>query len=761
MPPPNSTRNGALITETVVEEPESRDSSELPSPDLPSPGTVASLYLSKTSSRAKTQQTQYVGLRQSNESNVDAFGNFQWQELPAAAGTAIPPSQAPSRKNPALGASGKEPNPSGSRRPSVWTRSKSLAENYFKPDASTEQGRGQSYFKPRTEVTAVGLNTTNTSGSEWPQSAPNSAFNFGRRRSSAGLVAPDSLAPASSRTDSRNHSLPSQLRSASASQETGLKSHQNKPDRRREKRLSITEYVRPSVSAEGGRRNSGTYPTTSTSARGSQSTTVSRKSEEAAVDAKVSAISGKPPFKYSNIWAPPVKSGSPAQSLVARHPSASEEALGRSKTRASIAVFEKAIPKPGVYFRSRRINEKFTDRSWLKQKKDPRQRWLSMFPLLGIILGLIIAGVYIFLGVRSVPQHKYCMIYEDDFTSGTLNPDVWTKEVEVGGFGNGQFEETTATDENVFIKDSILHIQPTLQDVNLLTHNHTLNLTKLGTCTSNLWSNCVAVTNTTNGTIINPVKSGRINTKKGANLKYGRIEVVAKMPQGDWLWPAIWMLPKDSVYGVWPQSGEIDIAESRGNNFTYPEGGDNVMSSALHWGPDSTNDAWWRTYRKQSALHSTFSEQFHTFGLEWSEKYLYTYLDSRLLQVLYNKFNTPFWKRGQFPLSEANGTAIVDPWSQSGDAAPFDEDFYLILNVAVGGTNGWFKDGVNSKPWVDTSTLAKSEFWAAKDSWYPTWQNTHGSSLQVKSVRMWQQQGYNGCAGNAKSISHMASSSVE
>ncbi|KAK5213620.1 hypothetical protein LTR20_008110 [Exophiala xenobiotica] len=755
MPPPNSTRNGALITETVVEEPESRDSSDQPSPGTP----VAPSYFGKSSSQEKTQQTPYVGLRQSDESNVDTFGSFQWQEPPAPAGTATPPSQAPGRKNHSLGASGKDPNPPGSRRPSVWTRSKSLAENYLKPDASTEQGRGQSYFKPRPEVTAVGINSANTSGVQWQPSATNSAFDSGRRRSSAGLVASNSLAPVSSRKGSRNNSLPLQPRSASASQEAGPKSLQNKPDRRREKRLSITEYVKPGVSAERARRNSSTIQTTNT--RGSQSTTVSRKSEEAAVDAPVSVISSKSPFRNHSIWGSAVKSGSPAQSLFPRHFSTSEEPLGRSKTRASIAVFEKAVPKPGVYFRSRRINEKPTDRSWLQQKKDPRQRWLSMFPLIGIILGLIIAGVYIFLGVRSVPQHKYCMIYEDDFTSGTLDPDVWTKEVEVGGFGNGQFEETTATDENVFIKDSILHIQPTLQDVDLLTHNHTLNLTKLGTCTSDLWSNCVAVTNTTNGTIINPVKSGRINTKKGANLKYGRIEVVAKMPQGDWLWPAIWMLPTASEYGEWPRSGEIDIVESRGNNFTYPQGGDNVMSSALHWGPDSNNDAWWRTYRKQSALHSTFSEQFHTFGLEWSEKYLYTYLDSRLLQVLYNKFNTPFWKRGDFPLSDANGTAILDPWSQNGNAAPFDQEFYLILNVAVGGTNGWFKDGVNSKPWVDTSTLAKSEFWAAKDSWYPTWQNTHGSSLQVKSVRMWQQQGYNGCAGNARGINHMAGSSVE
>lgn len=55
-------------------------------------------------------------------------------------------------------------------------------------------------------------------------------------------------------------------------------------------------------------------------------------------------------------------------------------------------------------------------------------------------------------------------------------------------------------------------------------------------------------TNTTNGTIVNPVRSARINTKKGASIKYGRVEVVAKLPVGDWLWPAIWYVQETNNY---------------------------------------------------------------------------------------------------------------------------------------------------------------------------------------------------------------------
>ena len=419
----------------------------------------------------------------------------------------------------------------------------------------------------------------------------------------------------------------------------------------------------------------------------------------------------------------------------------------QSRSTSSAALHQQGLSQR--YFHSRRIKKGEIERPWTKIK-DPREKWVTIIPLFGLFIGLGLAGFLVWDGLRSVITHKYCAVYTDDFSEG-FNNKVWTKEAEVGGFGNGQFEETTVTDENVYVQNGMLYIKPTLQDKSLINTNNVINLTHAGTCTSQGWFNCVATTNTTNGTIVNPVKSGRVNTKKGAVIKYGRVEVEATLPAGDWLWPAIWMLPVNDTYGVWPQSGEIDIVESRGNNHTYPQGGNNIVSSALHWGPDTANDAWWRTNVKRNALHTTFSKTFHTFGLEWSEKYLFTYIDTRLLQVLYTNFNAPLWQRGNFPLSSSNGTRLVDPWSQTGnDATPFDQDFYLILNVAVGGTNGWFQDGVEGKPWVDQSPTARHDFWNAQSQWYPTWKDN--GRMAVKSVKIWQQQGYHGCAGNAVPI---------
>ncbi|KAI1864681.1 hypothetical protein JX265_008405 [Neoarthrinium moseri] len=421
------------------------------------------------------------------------------------------------------------------------------------------------------------------------------------------------------------------------------------------------------------------------------------------------------------------------------NPFASPEISRPASSYADSSAMEQVPVERGQrYFHSRRVKKGEVEKPWL-QKKDPKEKWVTILPVIGIFLGLGISGVLVWDGLRSVVKHNYCMVLQEDWSNG-FNKEVWTKEVQVGGFGNGEFEQTTATDENVYIENGHLFIKPTLQDASLIEKDSMIDLLADGTCTSNQPSDCIAATNTTTGnaTIVPPTKSGRIITKNGpATIKYGRVEVTAKLPQGDWLWPAIWMMPVEDKYGVWPRSGEIDIMESRGNNHTYGQGGNNIVSSALHWGPNQANDAWWRTNVKRPSLHTTYSAGFNTFGLEWSQKYLFTYVNSRLLQVLYTNFDQPLWQRGNFPNADSNGTRIEDPWTQTGDfSAPFDQKFYLILNVAVGGTNGWFEDGASGKPWLDNSPNAKKDFWQSQNSWFPTWTSP---AMEVSKVMMWQQ----------------------
>ncbi|TKA62127.1 hypothetical protein B0A49_11585 [Cryomyces minteri] len=440
----------------------------------------------------------------------------------------------------------------------------------------------------------------------------------------------------------------------------------------------------------------------------------------------------------------PMRPGTPESEAINPAPRVNPFASPYGSMPAYAAGSSTALQMPQQrYFHSRRVKKGEVEKPWL-ERKDPREKWVTIIPIIGIVVGLAISGFLIYDGLKTVVNHVYCPVLDENFSSGTLDPKIWTKEAEVGGFGNGQFEQTTTTDENVFIKNGQLWIQPTLQDPKLIETNNVINLLADKSCSSDVWSNCVAVTNTTNGTIVNPVKSGRINTKKGAVIKYGRVEVVAQLPAGDWLWPAIWMLPVNATYGPWPLSGEIDIMESRGNNYTYSQGGNNVVSSAIHWGPNPANDGWWRNNVKRNALHTTYAKGFHTYGLEWSDKYIFSYIDTRLLQVLYTQFDKPFWERGNFPVSDSNGTRLTDPWGQTGNpATPFDQNFYLILNVAVGGTNGWFEDGKHGKPWVDASPTAKHDFWNARAQWQPTWKDN--GQMIVKSVKISQQKGWNGC----------------
>jgi beta-glucanase (GH16 family) len=164
--------------------------------------------------------------------------------------------------------------------------------------------------------------------------------------------------------------------------------------------------------------------------------------------------------------------------------------------------------------------------------------------------------------------------------------------LQIGGYGSGSFDWTTSSERNAYTDQNGLHIVPTLTtDAGIskeqILNGYTLNLTKSGgdgSCTGSENNQCSIRSNSSTGTVIPPVQSARLTTKGKKSIRYGRVEVTAKLPVGDWLWPAIWMMPEDDTYGPWPASGEIDIMESRGNNNTYEKGGRDTYTSTLHWG---------------------------------------------------------------------------------------------------------------------------------------------------------------------------------
>jgi hypothetical protein len=110
-----------------------------------------------------------------------------------------------------------------------------------------------------------------------------------------------------------------------------------------------------------------------------------------------------------------------------------------SSGRSSPSGFN--LPGTGTkrYFHSRRIDPKDIVKPWA-EKKDSSKKWHTIIPLMGIFVGLGLAALECWQGYTSVVNKSYCLVYDEDFSSGTLDSNIWTKEVGVGGFGNGQFE---------------------------------------------------------------------------------------------------------------------------------------------------------------------------------------------------------------------------------------------------------------------------------------------------------------------------------
>jgi beta-glucanase (GH16 family) len=147
--------------------------------------------------------------------------------------------------------------------------------------------------------------------------------------------------------------------------------------------------------------------------------------------------------------------------------------------------------------------------------------------------------------------------------------------------------------------------------------------------------------------------SARLRTKNKGDWKYGRFEIRAKLPYGQGLWPAIWMLPTDWVYGGWAASGEIDIMELLGQEPTKVYG-------TIHYGgayPDNVH-----TGTSYELVNGSFSDDYHVFAFEWEENEMRWYVDG----VLYSTQTEWYTSSAPYP-------------------APFNKRFHIILNVAVGG----------------------------------------------------------------------------
>lgn len=150
--------------------------------------------------------------------------------------------------------------------------------------------------------------------------------------------------------------------------------------------------------------------------------------------------------------------------------------------------------------------------------------------------------------------------------------------------------------------------------------------------------------------------SARIRTLNKQDFLYGRIEARMKIPSTTGVWPAFWMLPTDSPYGSWAASGEIDIMESVNQ-------ADRIYGT-LHYGNTWPNNA---SNGPRLQDGRDFSQEFHTYRVDWDPDTITWYVD-----------DVPF------------GTVPSSSWfsasAPGNNRAPFDTEYHILLNVAVGGS---------------------------------------------------------------------------
>ena len=145
--------------------------------------------------------------------------------------------------------------------------------------------------------------------------------------------------------------------------------------------------------------------------------------------------------------------------------------------------------------------------------------------------------------------------------------------------------------------------------------------------------------------------SAKIKTQGKVEQHYGRVEARIKLPQGQGLWPAFWMLGNNCQTDPWPKCGEIDIMEYRGSKAT-------ATSSAMHGPGYSGNTPIVHTF---NLTNSTFADDFHIFAVEWEPEVVRFYVDDNLHY------------------------SVTKPAIQSHGPWVFDHPFFVILNMAAGG----------------------------------------------------------------------------
>ncbi|MCR5799682.1 MAG: family 16 glycosylhydrolase [Lachnospiraceae bacterium] len=217
----------------------------------------------------------------------------------------------------------------------------------------------------------------------------------------------------------------------------------------------------------------------------------------------------------------------------------------------------------------------------------------------------------------------YNLLWADEFDGNTLNENNWNMEVREAGWTNHELQSYEASTDNIYVEDGCL----VLRAIKTVDENGKATYT-----------------------------SGKVNSQNKQDFTYGKVIIRAKAPEGQGLWPAGWMMPTDeSHYGQWPKCGEIDIMEVLGHETQ-------TAYTTIHYGEPHAQQQGLLTLEGDKS----FSNDFHDYSVEWEPGEMRFYIDGTETLVCNDWFSAEGDNEKPYP-------------------APFDQSFFVQMNLAVGG----------------------------------------------------------------------------
>ena len=269
---------------------------------------------------------------------------------------------------------------------------------------------------------------------------------------------------------------------------------------------------------------------------------------------------------------------------------------------------------------------------------------MMLRPLVAVLAGLLAGAA----PAQQPVSDGWQLVWADEFDGSKIDGSRWRFDVDCWGGGNDERQCYTRSSRNAAIEQGKLVITARRERSTGPALPEHMRLTAA----------------MPDAEVTRQFSSARLTTRGKAAWRYGKVEVRARLPQGQGTWPAIWMLPKDEAYGGWAASGEIDVLEAVNLGVpckACPTGREDTILGTLHFG-----DRWPKNVHKGEEVHAPeVLDGFHTFAIEWEPQRITWQIDGRTYAT---REASEWWSAG----SKAPG-------------APFDREFYLILNLAIGG----------------------------------------------------------------------------